>query len=567
MTMLKKDRVIKFRERLYQKTIPRLLRTGSNELGPIKRSKIDQDGNTVIKTKEIISFFHNTVKSDTFINADQYFASLHLLFEVLSKDSEPYKFTSDVQISVEDINQATGEKAIEYLTNNLIISFFENLHPPEPEDPEDKEPGSDELLEKNLKKVISKANEGRDYRTLVGNTLQTMVKTLQEKKPWRESLNDIQTASLVCRLVGAKLPQIDKTVLSTIVLQARSEIEQYTAIFTKILNTRTQQIKEEKNQKIYLKTMKKLDTATHGVLNKIDTYLSYAHTFIAAIGASTPGFLGPSDAILKQCIATLFFEYQDQSEQAPDLPILSYSSTRYRMGMLLDYPELTKFALTLKQEKKYADLFTNVFSLYYQEIIHQMSLISRTEKLNTGLLSSCIDETIRLIQTFDLKPILMGTEKKQLKKKYLSLIRLTHHERLPAIIDLKEKVSQVTQDETRELIDDTRRVLIDNCYSNFIAFETKDIAAPDLNKSIRKLILSYSMHYKPQRFFFQNFFTTYVGEVDDSLATNFSNMIQTKKMLALALLTLFSDNNHVGGLLSNDQIEYAGRLLNTIQNK
>ncbi len=558
MTTLKKDRVIRFRERLYQKKMPRLLRKGSKDLNPIKKSKTDQQGNTVIATKEIVAFFHNSVKSDTFIDADQYFDSLYLLFHILAKNSKKYTFKSDVQISVEDINAAVNKKAIEYLTTNLIISFFDNIHLSDGT-------ADDVFLEKDLKKVIIATNAGRDYRTLVGNTLETMVKTLQEDKPWRESLGDIQTAALVCRLVGAKLPQIDKQVLSKNILQARAEMKKDVEFFQKILKTRENLIKEETSQKNYLQTMKKLDAATVGILKKIDTFLGYAYTFISAIGASQQGFLGLSDADMKYGIAQFFFEYQDDDSDTPDRPmVMSYATTRYRMGMLLGYPELTRFTKSLKQEKKYQHLFNKLFSVYYDEIIKQLARLSQAKKINTRNLESCIGETLRLIDTFGIKKESLENKKRDVQKRFLSLVRHTHQKQLPDIIALKEKISRVTQDETKELLEDTRRVLIDNCYSNLTGLETDNVNADTLKTTVRKLIQSYSMYYKPQRFFYQNFFSTYVGEADDSVSESLSTIINTKRILAISMLTLFSDSAHMGGRLAENQIEYADQLLQSL---
>ncbi len=133
-----------------------------------------------------------------------------------------------------------------------------------------------------------------------------MIKTLQKGKAWRECLKDIQAASFVCRLVGARLPQIDKKVLSKIVNESRKEINQYLTMFSKILNTRDQIIREEKNQKNFSKIMKKLDTANFAVLEKIDKYLGDAHTFTQAIGASLKSFLGKNESVLKIAVAEFF---------------------------------------------------------------------------------------------------------------------------------------------------------------------------------------------------------------------------------------------------------------------
>ncbi len=558
MTILKKDRVERFRDRLYQKKMPRLFCIGTSDLNPIKRSRTDEQGKTIIATKEIILFFQSSVQDDTFFDADQYFSNLYLLFSVLTKDTDQFTFESDVQISVEDINEASNKKAIEYLTTNLIISFFDHAHLSDGSD-------NDAFLEKGLKKLIAKTNEGRDYRALVGNTLQTMVKTLQEDKPWRESLDDIQTASLVCRLVGAKLPQIEKSVLAKNVLQARAEIENSLAVFNKILNTRKQLIDEESNPKIYLQTMKKLDAATSGVLKKIDTFLGFAHTFISAIGASSQGFLGPSDTVLKKCITRFFFEF-DQTESGRNTA-LNYSTARYRMKTLLNYPELIWFTRNLKQEKTYSVCLEQLFSLFFNEIIKQLSRLSRTGHPDFQPLESCLNETLRLMDTFGLDKDQMQPEKKDIKKRFLSLVRRTAHEHLAPVLDLKDYIIQVTQDGTKELLEDTRRVLIDNCYSRLLAVDIQSMAIVDLHKIVSRLITGYSQFYKPHRFFFQNFFTTFVGETDAPLNENFSGIIQSKKMLAISMLTFFSDDNHVGGLLSKKQIEYADEVLESLYDK
>lgn len=556
MTILKKDRINRFRDRLYQKKMPRLFKAGSEGLRPIKRSKTNEQGNIIIPTKEIINFFQTSVTSGAFIDADQYFSNLYLLFSILAKDSSHYTFESDVQISVADINKATNKKAIEYLTSNLIISFFDNVHLSDGSD-------SDPVLQKDLKQVIKTANEGRDYKNLVSNTLQTMVQTLKKDKPWRESLDDIQTAALVCRLVGAKLPQIDKDVLSKNIVQARSEIKQDLALFNKILNTKTELIKAETDQKKLFKTMKKLDTATSGVLKKIDTFLSYAHTFISAIGSSSQDFLDTSDALLKNCIARFFFEFRTTEAAPPQsTSVLNYSTTRYRMGILFDYPELTRFTTGLKQEEKYAPCFDDLFGLFFNEIIKQTERLSVAETMNTRNLESCLGETLRLVDTFGLKKEDMASEKKSIKKQFLSLVRSTSHEQLPAILALKEKILRVIQDDDKELLEDVRKVLVDNCFANLTGLDIETTSADELNKTVRKLILSYSIYYKPQRFFYHNFFTQYVGNADEeTLTKEFSDISRSKKRLAVSILSLFSDVNHVGDLLSAKQIEHADSLL------
>ncbi len=551
MTTLKNDRILRFRDRLYQKKVPKLLRTGSDKLNPISRSRTDPQGNTIIPTKEIARFFHNHVKTENFIDADAYFDNLFRLFKGLIEDSTPYTFESDVQVSVEDIQSASNKKAIEYLTTNLIISFFHHASGLEA-------PSQNDFLTKDLKAVIAKSNEGRDYRELVGSTLSTMVETLKQNKPWRESLDDIQTAALVCRLVGARLPQIDKSVLSKIVSQARAEVNKELAVLTKILNTRDQLANEEKNDKQYLKAMKKLDAATNGLLKRIDTYLGYAHAFTAAINASIQGFLGPADKILKTAIAKLIFNFSDTDQT--DYNPLPYSSARYRIGMLLDYPELTKFSLALKADDTYAFLFKETTALYYKEIISQFSLLSSKKHFSTPLLESAIGETLRLIETFRLAKNDLTAEKDQVKTCFLLLLDQSSYEQLDKVLTILDRVGQVAQDDSKELLSQTREILIKNCYATLFQLEIDRTSADELTKSVRKHMMGYSLYYRPQRFFFQTFFSTQIADPDGGLTERFSTMIQTHKKLAIALMNFFSNPVEMEGMMADSQIETAKRL-------
>ncbi len=557
MTILNKDRLVRFGERLYQKKMPRLFKEGAGDLNPIKKSKRDPEGRTIISTREIITFFVLKLEGEKSPDADEYFESLYLLFEVLSKNTENYIFESDVRIAEKDIQEADNKKTIEYLTTNLIISYFVTF--------KDAAGADGEFLEKDLKKIIIKGNEGRDYKTLVGNTLKTLIKTLQEGKAWRECLEDIKVASLVCRLVGARLPQIDKNVLSKIVLESRKEINQYLAMFVKIRNTRDQVVRDEKNQKIFLKTMNKLDTANTAVLDKIDKYLADAHAFIQSIGASPKSFLGQNDSVLKQCIAKYFFEFQESNDKKTGIN-LNYSTYRFKMGSLFGYPDLTKYASTIQKEEIYKDCILNIYDVHLKEIIKQIrNIIKRAAFLNTKSLETVIFESNRLINKFDLNDKCLENDKQRVQQKYLTLIRQTPVEKIKAIIELREQICNAIQDDSRELLENTRKVLVDSCYASLISIDSKSFPADELTTQVRKIVRGYSFHYKPQRFFYQQFFELYIGKLDEELSEFFTDIMQTKKILGMAMLTYFSDHNHVKGFLSDKQIEYAGRLFKNYQ--
>ena len=58
-----------------------------------------------------------------------------------------------------------------------------------------------------------------------------------------------------------------------------------------------------------------------------------------------------------------------------------------------------------------------------------------------------------------------------------------------------------------------------------------------------------------------------MGEADDSVSESLSTIIATKKILAISILTLFSDSTYMKGRLSDNQIEYADRLLQSLYKK
>jgi len=555
MTILKEDKIINFRKRLYQKNVPNLFKSGAQDLNPIEKCKTDALGKIIVSTSNIIAFFFKNIQKDEPKSADQYFSNLYLLFDILTKEAQNFSFFSDPRVPEKDIQEANNKITIEYLTKNLIIYYFDNIKLYN---------GlvNNDLLDKDLKTIIKKSNEGREYQILVDKTLENLIQTLKLSKPWKQSFLDIQEADLVCKLVGANLPQIEKTVLSRIVLESRSEIKKDTHFLTKILTAKTQLTKEDKHQKNHLNIMDKLDSATSAVLKKIDDSLGHAHGFMMVISASSRSFLGPLDEELKKNIAGLFFEYNEKdSINNPAGYPLNYSTSRYKMAMLFGYPELTRFAGSLQQDEKYRDCFLCLFKLYFDELIKQMdTFLSASDPKDIKGIEICLSETLKLVEKLDLEKLFLVPEKKGIQKKYLSLLKAMPLEQIDSIIDIKENLCRATQDDSKMLLENIRKILVDSCYEFLLGIEADSLSADELHRTIQKLITGYSLQYKPQRFFYQKFFEKYVGGTDGSISNFMVELFNNRKPVALEILHIFSDPNYVADLLSKEQIAFSDKM-------
>jgi len=266
MTILNEDKIIKFREKLYNKKVSKLLQQGGKGLKPLEKYKKDEKGKTLVYTREITRFFLKQIEKAQSPFPDQYFDALYTLLQIMSRGAEPISFNCGLSISQEDIQEADLKTTIELLTTNIIITYFNTLKTY-------KGTVDTSLLEPDLKSLISKSNAGRDYKGLVSNTLTGLIKSLGEDKPWRDYLNDINDADLICRLAGARLPSMKKETMTGIIEKSRSEILGFNELFTKILLTRDQLASKEGNKKSLLKSMAKLDSAILAILKKIDNYL------------------------------------------------------------------------------------------------------------------------------------------------------------------------------------------------------------------------------------------------------------------------------------------------------
>jgi len=549
MIILEKDKIIKFKKRLYLRKVPLILRSDESMLNVSDNNKADKTGKIIVLTNDIISFFFRIHQVNDEVDAGQYLKNLYLLLKILTEGSEYHSFQSDIMILENDIQEANNGIKIEYLTKNIIINYFRNIIMYN---------GlvDEALLDINLETIIKKSNGSRDTQSIINKAFEDLVGILKKGKPWKQGLKEIQKAELVCKLVGIQLPQIEKSILSGLVIESRAEIQQSISLLTKSLNTQEQLNQREVTHKNYLKVMNKIDLAINESLEKIEAVLYHAQKFMAIIDLSPSGFLSRNNEYLKWDIARLFFEYRDGDSERGHL---IYSMSRHRIAKLFKYPEICKFSRALQDDEKYKGCFIKHFKIFFNELILQMNHLSTKDKDKD--FKNCLLESVGLVEKLDLKKTALIPEKNKLKKTYLSLLKSISLKNITPLLDVKEDICRVIQDDSKEILEDIRKQLIQVCYERILGIDIDKISEESLCSSIHKLITGYSMHHKPQRFFFQNFFEKYIGSQNGVISNCLDQLIKTKKPLALAMLNNFSNEKLVGDLLPETLIEYSGILL------
>ncbi len=556
MKTLNDDKVKKFRGKLYHKRVSKLLQDGGKGLNPLSKYKKDEKGQSLVSTKDISRFFFREIEKHGPPYPDQYFTSLFTLFQILSRGAEPISFDCGFSISEKDIQDADNKQTIELLTTNIIITYFNNLKT-------HKGTIDTTLLEPDLNGVITKSNAGRDYKTLVSNTLTTLISSLAQDKPWPEYIDDINDADLICRLAGAKLPSMEKKALAGIIAKSRKEIKSYNDVFTKILLTREQMAAKEKNKKKLLKSMERMNDTILVILKKIDTYLLSANRFIRIIGLSPGVVLGQNDATLKQNLTWLFLGVKpDKTDRVNLLKDSGIATARYRLSMLFDYPDITRFIWTFKSEEPYKRLYFDLFRLLFRELGQKMKhLDMESSNTDVRLLHQHLAEIERAVDRLNLEDADLPEEKQAVRNAYVAIIHRIDYEQLSAVMAVKENVCKVTQDRSREIMSPLRSALVGASFSalNFYAQEATD--ADGAKNGIKKRLHLYAVHYTPQREFYKNFFDTYVGNKAQPIAPTLANFIKTNKLFATALLMVFSDDKAMKDLLSINQTGHARELL------
>lgn len=564
MTDFNPDALSRFKERLLLKKVPFIMKDGDQKnLRPIETFRMDEKNNIIVSTGKIVSFFLKSVEHEKVFIPEIYFSNLHTLFDVLTRDAAGYVFESDMHISEKEIQEADNKTTIEHLTRNLIISYFDHIKT-------DDNKINHNLLTADLKQIIEISGSGRDYRTLVENTLKNLVTTLQENDSWRKCMVDINDAALICKLVGVQLPQVERSVLAEFIQQSRSEIKKDNDLLTKILNTRSRTIGEEKNSKQLQRMMEKLDTATDSVLNNINDYLFFAFIFIRTLAATPRSFMGETFHELNANLARLFFGSDLNPADIPDPAYhWNYSSARFRLNQLFEFEEIVTYCRSFQSMENYQDGYIHLFHLYFAELICLMGAIPRSGR-NPDIsgFKNCLFETRKLMGRLPLDNSHLIDDKAAIREQYLFLIKESSLENLSPLIGVREMIAFITQDDSGELSEAVKNLLVE-CFSKAL-LDLPDGAMPPGGgyKTVSRLLNGYALFCKPQRFFYQTFFRTcVVNPGDDRQPAFFHTLTGTRPRTALALFTVFSDYKSLANLLSKEQIEYSARVLSTIKEK
>lgn len=562
MKTLSKNKVKKFKEKLYHQRVSKLLRQGGKGLKPLGKYKKDEKGRSLVPTKKISFFFFQEISRDGMPYPDQYIDGLYTLFTILSKDAEPIAFDCGFSISEEDIQQAGNKKVIELLATNIIITYFNNLKTPEGK-------VDLKLLETDLSSVIEKSNAGRDYKSLVGKVLKGLVSSLAEDKPWRDYLDDINEADLICRLTGASLPSMEKKTLAGIIAKSRDEIQSYNDVFTKVLATREQMTAEETNRKKLLKAMERMDEAILTVLKKIDTYLASAERFITIAKLSSQMLLGKTDKQLKLNLMQLLFGARPGREaEANLLEDLGIAAARYRLNMLFDYPAVTRYCRAFKTEEPYQRLYYDLFRVLFNALADKMGhLDGESSDTDIRMLHQHLVETERAVDRLRLAPPEVAEEKQAVREAYAAIVHRIGFERLGNIMESREEVCQATQDLSREVMADLRTALVAACFSTLTQYAEQPLPADRATNGIKKRLHAYAVFYKPQREFYKNFFNIYVGSKEAPISSHLAGIVKKNKAFSIALLMVLSDEKTMKELLPDTYTGHARELLTKLRNK
>ena len=557
MTILAKDKILRFKDRLFRKNTSRLMQKGGGHgLNPIASCRVDDKGNLIIPTEKIINFFTQSTQDSKMMNAKLHFSNLYMMLSEFTKEIEECTFESDIKISEKEIHAADNKIKIEYLTKNIIINYFNQIKL-------DSGKVDYDLLDRDLKKIIKISGSGRDYRTLVENTLKSLIETFKEDQSWRKCLEHMNDADLVCKLVGAKLPKIDPKVISKHIQDARKELLNENQMLTKILNTKAQLLSKEMDQKQYLQMAKKLDKASEGVLGKMDDYFYFAHSFMNVLGLTPEVFLGKVDPLLKSNLAALFFNFQgDENADNRSVPHLNYSQCRHRMGMLLQYPELVKYCRAFNSHNIYQPYCLQIFKRYYDELDQLLAhLISSPEKLHLKKLDNLVAELKKLSVAIGLDDLELEEEKQNIQKKYLAVVRTLKMPDLDELLPLTTDICLITSDSKGQFPEAVRSKLVSSGYSALSRLDTSDCSAEEVTSEVQKILVGYSMNYKPQRFYFHKFFEIYVGSARSGPVDGFNDLLKKNEILAKTLLKIYATNKAVSHLVSKEHSEYAAEIL------
>ncbi len=172
-------------------------------------------------------------------------------------------------------------------------------------------------------------------------------------------------------------------------------------------------------------------------------------------------------------------------------------------------------------------------------------------------LSNIISELKKVLEHFALDENVLQSEKSIIQRKFIALIKALPAEQVNNLVEHIDDIRSVTQDTTGEFREIVRKTLVEGCFFTIKSIDSRELHADEFETDIQKILHSYSLQYKPQRFFYQIFFETYVGLINTTPSDYFIELVSTQKSLTLILLKLFSNSKKMSHLLPKTHIDYA----------
>lgn len=547
------------RDRLFQRLVPRLMQEGDKGLKPLDKYQRNDDQKVVVSVHGVETLFFKLMGENGFVNADDYLEYLGRFLEIFRQGSEACSFDDITIIPEREILGAENKDKIALLTRNLINAYFKSLVT-------ESDSVNDLLLQDGFKLLITVAGFGQNSDALVGNALERLITSLADGKPWVACIDEINQASLVCRLLGANLPAIAKQVLDPIILEIRKELAGHNQLLGKIFNAtdklHAQGLDKEKHEAVQAK----LDMATEGLLKKIDQYLFHVLHLMGAVNAASAVLFGRLDSPFKDNLVRMFFDYTQVGSTGLDS--LDGSKMRFRFNTLLKYESITRFCRELQHSRQHQQRFLDLFRLCLRSLKQEIEALSGLSAFDTIRFKTVCHEMKKAQDRLSMDPDALPEEKDSILEPYLSVIETCKPEYLESLMALYSDLVLITWDRSREMGDRLRDVLLRGCFSALSSFEIDvDMDDKAIEPKILQLIYSYSDHYKPQRYFFQNFFHIYLGHDDGSPSEHLAGFMKANPRVAMAILSLFSNPRYVAELLSEDQMEMAKMLLSSSARK
>ncbi len=556
MAILSPNKIKKLKERLYKQKVSGLLVQGTKGLSPLEQHKTDAKGRPLVHAQIIIRFFLDEMARAGDFFPDEYVEALYALFREFSMEAEAVSFVCGFSVPLEKILAADSKTAIELLSTNIIITYFNSFKTC-------KGTVDNALLSPDLSKIIIGSNAGRNYNELVNKTLDGLAQSLNQDRSWRHDLDEISNAGLICRLTGSSLPPMAEEAKARTLKKSHKEMAACNELFTKIMTARAKVFVHGKNKRKYLQLMGSLDAAILTILKKTDAYLAAAHRLMGLVGLSYPIVLGETHDALRQNLTWLFLNTKPGKDGRTDiLKNLGLAQLRYRLNMLFNYPDITRFAATFQNAPVYSPIYFDIFRLLFKTAVEQLEM----GEADMASIERTIRDLARAAEKLDLPEERLKNEKQALQTAYVSLILKIDIEQLEPLINFCDLICRATRDRTRHIMVDVRSALIAACYTGICRQAAEDPSPRKTGTIIKKYLSEYAGHYKPQRDFYRIFFDTHVC-AGAQPAEPMAQLIKSGKAVAAALLTTFSDETAMKDLISGDRICGAASVLKDIMQK